>query len=216
MRAVVRLEAFKSLIATIEAAIPELRGHIELVQVPPEQHLTFPSLAIVAGSHFRYDQSQEDEARDDEGNAIQPDASSLVANLGAWETTVQFELACATLADRYAYEETLTELFNQRQGARGVLLTTVTSCPALGHILASWTLNDTGWKDDKAFSSQHWAVLEVDGTIPVLVTRRGTYTFEELRLGLTRDLSIPATPAGFSSVPVVEINADGTVTRIAP
>ena len=213
MIAVVRLEALNALKATIEAAVSELRGHVEIVQVPPDQHLTFPALAIV-GTKFRYVPFQEDEARDDNGNAILPDATSLVVNLGCWETTVQLRLATTTLAERYALQETLTELFLQREGAPGILCTTVTACPALGHILASWALNDGEWEDDKAFSSQHWAVLDVDGTIPVLVTRRGVYTLDDLRLGITQDFSTPKTSAGFDTVPVVKINEDGSITRI--
>ena len=66
-----------------------------------------------------------------------------------------------------------------------------------------------------AFSSQHWAVAEVSGVIPVLVTRRGVYSLNELRLGLTHDFTIPKTSAGFDTVvPVVKINQDGTLTRI--
>ena len=213
MRAVVRLEALTGLGAYIEAAIPELRGHIEIVQVPPEQPMTFPSLAIV-GSRFRYSNSQEDEARDEDEVAIQPDGTSLVVNLGAWETTVQLRLACATIADRFALQESLTELFLQREGAPGVLCTTVTACPALGNILATWTLNDSEWEDDKAFSSQHWAVLDIDGTIPVLVTRRGIYSLDDLRLGMSHDFTLPRTSAAFDTIPVVKINEDGSVTRI--
>ena len=215
MRAVVRLEALKTLGAIIEAAIPELRDHVEIVQVPPEQKLTFPSLAIV-GTKFRYVPFQEDVAVDADGAAVKPDESTLVVSLGCWETTVQLRLACATLADRYALQESLFELWMQREGAPGVLCTTVTACPALGSILAAWTLDDSDWTDDMAFSSQHWAVLEVSGVIPVLVTRRGVYTVDELLLGLTRDFSIPVTAAGFKTMPVVEINADGTVTPVAP
>ena len=148
-------------------------------------------------------------------DAVEPDAQSLVVSLGCWETTVQLRLACATLADRYALEESLTERWMQREGAPGVLCTTVTTCPLLGDVLASWTLDDSDWTDDMAFSSQHWAVAEVSGVIPVLVTRRGVYSLNELRLGLTNDFTIPETSAGFDTVvPVVKINEDGTVTRV--
>ena len=214
MRAVVRLEALKSLGAAIELGISELRGHVEIVQVPPEQKLTFPSLALV-GSKYRYTPFQEAEATDDAGDTVEPDEQSLVVSLGCWETTVQMRLACATLADRYALEESLTELWMQREGAPGVLCTTVTACPLLGNILASWTLDDSDWADDMAFSSQHWAVAEVSGVIPVLVTRRGVYSLDERRLGLTNDFTIPETSAGFDTVvPVVKINENGTVTRL--
>ena len=220
MRAVVRLEALKSLKDVIAAGIPELRvtakgrDPIAIVQVPPEQKLVFPSLALV-GTKFRYVPFQEAEATDADGDTIEPDAQSLVVSLGCWETTVQLRLACATLADRYALEESLTELWMQREGAPGVLCTTVTSCPLLGNILASWTLDDSDWADDMAFSSQHWAVAEVSGVIPVLVTRRGVYSLNELRLGLTHDFTIPKTSAGFDTVvPVVKINENGTVTRL--
>ena len=213
MRAVVRLEALTTLRATIEAAVPELRDHVEIVQVPPDQPLTFPSLAIV-GTKYRYVPFQEDAARDADDEEIRPDPTSLVVNLGCWETTVQLRLATTTIAERFALQETLTEMFMQREGAPGILCTTVTACPALGNILASWVINDGDWEDDKAFSSQHWATLDIDGTIPVLVTRRGVYTLDDLRLGITRDFAIPRTSAGFDALPVVTINEDGSITRI--
>jgi hypothetical protein len=210
MSGVVKLEAFNTLQAAIEAHIPELRDHVEVVQAPPDQGLSFPSLAIVTGK-LRHYFAQE-------GVVAQPTNHSAVVCVGAWQGTVQLRLACATPGARYELEERLTGpegLFFRVEDQPGLLLTQVTACPQLGNILASWDLDDSAWDEEYAFSSQEWAVLNLQATIPALALRDGVYTIKELRFGVTNDFSTPETSAAFDRLPLtVRVNEDGTITPL--
>lgn len=210
MSGVVKLEAFNTLAAAIEAHVPELRNHVEVVQAPPDQHLTFPSLAIIPGKlahHF----SQE-------GVVAQPTNHSAVVCVGSWDGAVQLRLACATLGTRYQLEERLTGpegLFFREEDRPGILLTEVTACPQLGNILAAWDLDESSWEEEYAFSAQEWAVINLRVCIPALALREGVYTINELRFGVTSNFSTPETSAAFDGIPgIVRVNEDGTITPL--
>jgi len=204
----VRQEALRRLGAEIEAAIPELVGKVEIHQVPPDYKQGFPKVAIVAGASMRYQARQE-------GVVIRTSASTVVVNVGSWATVVQLRLYCATPASRYDLEEKLTSLFWRGENQPGLLLTTVTACPQLGDILASWDIGETDWDDEAAMSSLHYAVLTLNACIPALVVRTGVYSLDEIRLGVTDDFELPATSEAFDTITTkVSINEDGTVTPI--
>lgn len=205
---VVRLEALRRLGAEIEAAIPELVGKVEIHQVPPDYKIGFPRVAIVAGASMRYQARQE-------GFVTRVSSSAIVVNVGSWSTVVQLRLYCATPASRYELEDKLTNLFWRVENQPGLLLTTVTACPQLGDILASWDIGDTDWDDEAAFSSQYFSVLTLDACIPALVTRAGVYSLNELRLGVTDDFGLAETSAAFDTITAkFTVNSDGTVTPI--
>lgn len=210
MSGVVKLEAFNALAAAIEAHAPELRNHVEVVQVPPDHKLSFPSLAIVPGKlshHFAQ-----------EGVVAQPTNHSAVVCVGSWEGSLQLRLACATPASRFRLEEALTGtegLFFREEDRPGILLTQVTACPQLGNILAAWDLDDSSWDEEYAFSSQEWSVINLRTVIPALALRDGVYTVNELRFGVTKDFSTPETSAAFDAMPgIVRVNEDGTITPL--
>lgn len=216
MSGVVKLDAITSLVATIAAGVPELKerldatGHpvkpIKVVQVPPDQKLLFPSLAIIP-ARFRFEPNQE-------SVHSEPTPESVVINVGRWVATMQFRLACATLHERYRLEQKLGDLFMQREDAPGVLMTDVAD-GALGDYHAAWELDDSDWSDEMAFSSQYWAVLTFNGVIPALVTRPGVYPIDTLKLGLTTDFEMAVTAGTFTTrgnLRVVAVAADGTIT----
>jgi hypothetical protein len=207
VRAVVKLEALEALRGHIEKMIPELRNHVEVVQTPPDIELTYSSLAIVAPK-FRYYPRQEMEHS-------HPTKTTLVADVGVWSGTVQLRLGCATPAERFELEDALEQLFLQREGAPGVLVLPVSTCPLLGEFYSSWVMDEGDWNDEMAFSSQHWGVLEIDASLPVLVTRAGVYDIDQLLLGLDTTRVPPVSVADFDQrLPVVQVNEDGTFTRI--
>lgn len=208
MSGIVKLEALRILMAEIDTAIPELKSKTEVHQVPPDYKSGFPRVAIVAGGKFRYQARQEAEH-------IRVSPSAIVVNVGSWSTTAQLRLACATPFERHALEQKLESLFWRTENRPGVLLTTVTECPALGDILASFDIGDTDWEDEAAFASLYWSVLSLDVTIPALVTRAGVYSLNELRMGITDDFGLAETSAAFDTLTQkVSINEDGTVTPI--
>jgi hypothetical protein len=217
MSGVVKLDAIKSLVATIAAGVPELADRqdtsgnpvhpIKVVQVPPDQKLKFPSLAIVP-ARFRFEPNQE-------RVHAEPTAETAVINVGRWVCTMQFRLGCATFNDRYVLEEKLSSLFMAREDAPGVMLTQVVE-PALGDFTAAWELDDSEWEDEMAFSSQNWAMLVFTGVIPVLVTRPGIYPIDTLRVGFTHDFET-AFADNFTThgnLKVVQVAADGTITTV--
>ena len=208
MRGVVRLEALRALAAEIDASVPDLKSKTEIHQVPPDYKAGWPRVAVIAGGAMRYEPRQE-------YVKTRVSDSAIVVNVGSWITTAQIRLGCATPAERFALEEKLTEMFWRVENQPGLLLTTVTACPHLGDILASWDIGDTDWADEFAFSSQYWTVLSLDAVIPALVTREGVYSLNELRLGVTDDFSLPETSAAFDTLTQkVTVNQDGTVTPI--
>lgn len=205
---IVRLEAYRRLQAQIESAISELDGHVRILQVPPDQSWSAPSLALIPPERHGFYRQQESEHS-------KPTTSTLVVEVGWWTGTAQLRVAHATQAQRNDLEERLTQLFWQRENAGGVLLSPVTACSDYGNFTASWELNDSGWDEEFAFSSQHWSVTELSVTIPALVTRQGVYSIDELRLGLTQDFSVSATSAAFDAMPgLVRVNEDGTITPL--
>ena len=205
---IVRLEAYRRLALQIEAAIPDLRDQTRVMQVPPDQSWAAPCLAIIPPEKHAFYRQQESEHD-------KPTPSSLVVEVGWWTGTAQLRLAHATPAQRNEFEEKITQLFWQRENAGGVLLSPVTACRDYGRFTASWELEDSGWDDEFAFSSQHWSVSELSVTIPALVTRQGVYAIDDLRLGLTQDFTTPATSAAFDAMPGhVRVNEDGTITPL--
>jgi hypothetical protein len=204
---IVRLEALRLLGAQIAAGVPELAENVRIVQVPPEQALKFPELVVI-GSHFRRVNEQESDHE-------KPTSSTLCVCVGHWDVTVQLRLAHATKGQRDELSEEITQCFDQRPGAPGVLVSRVVACPDVGPFYASWDLDNADWDDEMAFSSQYWSTCTLTGWIPALVTRQGVYNLDHLYLGLTNDFSVPATSSGFESLPgIVEIAADGTITSV--
>lgn len=208
MGSVIKLEALRGLESAIVAGIPALAGNTTIVQEPPDQKVRFPSLAIIpAGSprfRFCYDQVHS-----------RPTSSSIVAQVGTWEGSLQIRLAHANMHKRYEIQQEIENLFLQREGAPGVLLTTITTVDNIADFLVSWDMDDGGWEEEFAFSSQEWAVTTLDYVIPALVRREGVFSIEDLRLGVTTDFNVPATSVAFDGLAhKYRINDDGTVTPI--
>lgn len=209
--AVVRLEALKALRQRILDEVPSLMAeHVRVEPATPDEKLCFPSL-LIQPLGFKYIPDQDDEVYDPAGE------DRIVVNVGRFEARVQLRLAAATLDDRYRLEDELTNAFLRTEGHPGVLLTVVTACPDLGDFLAAWEFEETEWRDEKAFDTQWWAVTELMGTIPALVTREGVGTIEDLRLGLSHDFETEFTSETFDTSPkveVVKIAEDGTITPV--
>lgn len=204
---IVRLEALRLLGDQIARGVPELAENVRIVQVPPEQAVKFPELVAIGSNYRRINEKSDEHSR--------PTDSTLCMCVGHWEVTVQLRLAHATKGQRDELSEKITQCFDQREGAPGVLVSRVVTCLDVGPFYASWDMDNASWDDEMAFSSQYWSTTTLTGWIPALVIRDGIYNLDHLQLGLTRDFSIPATSAGFETIPrIVEINPDGTVTPV--
>jgi hypothetical protein len=205
--AVVRLEAFATLKAAIVAAVPELDGHVFIAQAPPNQKACFPAL-VIEPLRFRYEPRQSDEV-------FEPAPDRVVMNVGHHVITLRLKLAAASPHARGELQEKLLGLFLGQALRPGILLTTVTACMSLGDFVAAWSITDDEWQDEKVLDVQWWSEIFVVGEIPALVTRGSAHRIEDLRVGITADMTTAFTPATFESSPdvqVVRIEANGSIT----
>jgi hypothetical protein len=204
---IVRLEALRFLARQIEAGVPELSGKTRVVQVPPEQQLDFPMLVVIGANFRRITENTDEHSR--------PTNSTLCVCVGHWDVTVQLRLAHATQGQRDELADKIDKLFDQREGAPGVLVSRVVACKDVGPFFASWEQDSSSWDDEAAFSSQYWSTCTLTGWVPVLVVRNGVYNLDHLQLGLTKEFDVPATSAAFDTMPgVVEVHEDGTITPV--
>lgn len=203
--AVLRLEAFKLLAATIAAAVPGLE--LVLFQRQGGKKECTPNLAVTPVGKFRYEPDQEQEY-------FVPNASHVVLNVGRHEGAVQLRLAAASPTELAETQQQILDLFLGTEGHPGVLLTPVTACEALGKVLAAWELEDDEWDFGKAFDNRFESVILLTGLIPALVTRPGVYAIEHLQLGLTGDFATPFTPSTFTGLDVVEVQQDGSFVPV--
>lgn len=205
--AVVRLEAFNALKAAIVDEVPELDGHVFAAQAPPSQKACYPAL-VIEPVRFRYEPRQSEEV-------FESAPDRVVMNVGQHVVTTKLRLAAASLRERADLQEKIVTLFLGQPLRPGILLTTVTACAELGDILASWSLGDDEWQDEKVFDLQWWSEIVVVGEIPALVTRGQAHRIEDLRVGVTADFATAFNATTFESslgVDVVRINQDGSVT----
>ena len=209
--AIIKIEALKYLAAELATLVPELEGHICVGAALPNHDLALPSLAIVPAGGWRWSADQEDEV-----GSLGPDRA--VVRVGVHEVTLQLQLSAATPEERYVLEQAIEQAFFATEGHAGIIFGDVKACEDdFGVFQASFMLDETTWRDGKAFTNQLWSYLEVHGSIPALATRAGAYAMNEIRLGLTEVFDTTVTIATFTTdtdIERVRVNADGTITAL--
>lgn len=196
--AVVRLEAFRALAKAIEDGVPDLAGKV--APWTPQTAAARPILTIIPVSR-RYLPDQAEEVHD-------AGPSTVILDVGNFETLVQMRLEHDTPEERAEVEEKILALFLEREGGPGVLVTPVLSAPQFGTFIASWELEDDEWTDDLAFNNEYESLITLTGHIPALITRRGAYRIRDLQLGLG------GLEAEWAGAEVVRVNEDGTITPV--
>lgn len=208
--AVIRLDALDALAQAIACGVPALSGAICVGQADPSHELAFPSLAIKP-IRWTYSPHQAEEHFD-------PAPDRVVMDVGYWEGDVQLILGAKTAFRRYELEQQVIDLFLSKPLAPGVLDTPVLACrDKLGEYIASWELESDSWEDNAAFDQEFFSTIIVTGVLPALVTRKGSYTIEQLQLGLTEELGLAADPATFNTLPeieVVQVQSDGSIQPV--
>lgn len=208
--AVIRYKALTALREAIESAVPALYGKTEITWAPPEKNACMPAMALIA-ARWAYRPNQEIAV-------IEPEVgTTAVYDVGRHEATVQLRLLAATPGERMELEQQVIDLFLSQEGRPGILLTTIVDTPEIGQWFASWELEADEWRSEKAFSNKHWSVVEVLGTLPALVSRAGVYTIQDLRLGVTHDMTTTFTPTTFDAsegIERVRVNENGTLTPL--
>jgi hypothetical protein len=217
--AVVRMCALEQLAAVLTAAIPELAGKV-CISTPLDNHTqTLPSMAIDWAGAVKYEPLQTEDVAH-----LPADADHLtpraVFNVGAHEGMVQIRVLAGTPRKRNELAQAVVDVFTAALDdygypRPGVLATQVTDCGDVPWT-ASFELEQDTWINMLAFERQHEGLIEVTGIVPALVTRAGIYTMEDLRLGLTSNLSKSYTSDTMQppAVEVVRINEDGTLTTL--
>lgn len=204
--AVLRIAAFEKLAACIRAYIPELSTAVCPGPAAPSHRLHFPSLAI-SPLRFRYQPEQAKEWK-------HLNFATTVFEVGKHEAQIELRLGAKNHYQRAAIEEKLIHFFLRTPGSPGVVVHRIHDC---FDALVAWELEDEEWEPEKIFDEKWYSILTITGQIPALVCRDDAYTINELQLGLTQDLSTAFTNLTIStssSVELVEIGEDGTVTPI--
>lgn len=206
---IVRIEALKALKAMIETAVPALVGKVKVSQAAPGVEQTYPTLTIMPGT-WRYEPYGEAE----QATIGDPADGNVVFNVGAHSAPVQLRIVAATIGERMALEQEVTNLFMSQELRAGILVVPVTSCPDLSDWIAAFEYESDQWIDADAFDRKLESLIIVNGCIPALVARTEVYEINDLALGLTPDFDTAFTtdtmvPPG---VELVLINQDGTIS----
>ncbi len=202
--AVLRIEVLKILAECIANKVPALRNRICAGPAESPKKLGFPSLAIIP-VRFRYFPDQASEYRD-------PGPGRACMNVGRHEGTVQLRLGAQTHIRRSALEDAILDVFLEREGAPGVL---VTAIPNVLDATVAWELDTDEWENERAFDKKWYSILTVMAQLPALVTRGSAHTMEEIRLTLTEDLTTPIEQLPAGDQETVLIGADGSITPAA-
>ncbi len=202
--AIVKLEALTALAAAIATAVPALAGKITIHQSVPSKIETFPNLAIVLSGRMVFDPHQRALHEDLGGNVV-------VWNVGAHEGPVQWRVTASTAIERSTLEAALIDFAMSRVGSPGIVVVPVTASALLSAWVAAFEYEDSTWMDQRALEREYESVITLNAIIPALVTD-SAYEITTLLLGLTGDFDTTFTPDTFSSIGLVQINDDGTIT----
>lgn len=212
--AVIRLCALEALAEYIVEQIPELDGKV-CVGVPPNTHdQSYPALTINAVRWTWQPGEVEELDLDTPGMSVR--------RVGHHEGMIQLRVLASTVGERDELASRVVDAFlgfEDEDGNihPGTIITRVTECG-----LVPWTacfdLDRDEWINLRAFESKYEALIEVEGSIPALVTKAGVYKIETLLVGLTHDFTtvFSADTMAAPAVEVVQINEDGSFEPYAP
>lgn len=190
----VKTEAFRRLVAALEAACPPLKEQISF-EAERDERMAWPKCGIrLAKATFKAEQRVMHKLLSGEA----------VYDVGAFECLVQLRLGAPTNRQRIDLGEQLLGAFLGNGSRPGVLVTRI---PEVYDAVCAWELDDEGWSDEAAFDNKRWSTLTLTGWIPALVKVR-TYTITDLRLAFAEELPTAA-------VETVRVNEDGSTTKVS-
>lgn len=209
---VVRIAALRALGALIEAAVPELAGHVCVGVAPSSEFEHLPNLSIQP-TKWTFDPEQEDEHTTLPGNV-------MVWRVGEHSCAMVMSIVAATPAQRWELEAKVLDIFLGYRhpltdvATPGVLVVPVSECPQLGDWIASFELESDEWSDTLALDRRYESRTVISAHIPALTIQTRVYTLNTLILGITADFDTTFTPATAipPAVELVTINEDGTIT----
>jgi hypothetical protein len=200
----------KILAECIEDRVPALRNKICKGPAESPKKLGFPSLAIIPVK-FRFFPDQAAEIYQLTGRSVEGHPpGTVLLNVGRHEGTIQLRLGATTARQRAELEEAVLQVFLERPGSPGVLVTPIPQCH---NAIVAWELDTDEWENERAFDKKWYSIMTVAAQLPAFVTRGSVHTIEELRLTLTDDLSSDITSVPADQQETVAIAEDGTLTE---
>lgn len=169
-----RVESLKWLGTYLAQNVPELENNICVIIGAPGHKLEYPSLAISA-NRFSYSSEQAQE--------METFPDKVTMKVGLYEGVIELKINSATVGQRYALEEKVTQLFLSTELAPGILTGTVTSCVTFGPFSCDFELINFEWENERALERKYESSILVRAIIPALTTRRA-YNVDELVIGL--------------------------------
>lgn len=182
--ALIKLEALRALASFLECQVPELAGKVCVGQAEANHLQEYPHMVLLAtGWRFEPDQS---------GDFHQPGPERLVSDVGTHRVTVEMRLGAQTSGERYTLGQKVLDVFLAGGSADdldgelhpGVLRVPVLAAPEYGNWFAAWEIDAEEWEDEKAFDQAFYSVLELQGAVPALVSRRRVFRLDEIRAQL--------------------------------
>lgn len=211
MPAVVYLDALAALEAVIVAAIPQLEGRVCAGPPPSSEHELIPNLSMEP-TRWEYEPEQREKKRSLPGNVV-------VWNVGRHSCAMVLSIIAGTSYERGLLEAQVRDLWLSAKHPisgmprPGVLCVPVTACPELGEWVAAFEWESDEWRGD-SFDRRFESRCVINALVPALTIQQNVFTVQELRLGLTHDMTTTLTPSTAvpPTVEVVIINEDGTIT----
>lgn len=194
--AILRYDALKKLACAIEANVPALVGKICVGQGRPGHKLGFPSLAILPTS-FTFEPLQE-------YAVFRNTRESVTYCVGHWRGVVQLRITTATLAERYAIEEAVSQVFMQRAGAPGVLVVDVLA-GADDVMACAFEFDGADWVEAFGLDQAYGATIALDAIVPALTCRSPEYAIRQIRLGMSGEMQDSITIEDIDDGSTVEV-----------
>lgn len=204
-----RKEAASRLAAKILTAVPSLGASAVISQAEPEVDGKYPGLVIMVGK-FRFLPNQDEDVH-------QPAADKEFVQVGEAHGDLEVRIYAKAPAERNKLEDQVEQVFLARSGSPGVLVDTIPNVEIGGVASAfaptiAFRLETLEWNEEFAFDRRRYSFISVATELPVLAVRT-VVNLNDLRLGLTEDLTTAYASLPAGSVEVVKINADGSLTK---
>lgn len=204
----VKRAACDALAQFIQTQIPELAGSVFALWSDEEAEAVYPSVALVPGK-LVLNPWQEDEVDD-------TDPEVLVLEVGDFEGDVELRVYAKSAPERERIGQLVQDLWFQREGAPGVLVTQTAPVPlnvsgtqtaTIAPALAAFTIDDETWQEERVFSKKRFDFMTVGLQLPCLVARAvPTITSVQVTLAVENDLTQPYSSA----------DDDGTIIYTSP
>ena len=199
---VIRVRAAEILGAAIEIAVPDLSGNVCALQDDSGHKRKFPSLAIVSVSH-KITPEQSGEVWKSKGQM------NAVLNVGRIDALYQLRLGAASEAQRTVLEDQVTALFFSQEGRPGVLVAELADCD---DAIVGYELDQSEWRNETAFTDKWFSIITLNTVTPILVERSNIPTWNEIRMCLAAEVSVPFDEIDTSIAECVAIDENGNVT----